>query len=129
MALKPLLGYWNFRGLGGCNRALLAHLNVDYENKMYDIGEDPDVPAWFGEKPNLGIVFPNLPYWRDEDVFISESTAVLRAISTKYNPDYLGRTLKEKANADMISSIGAAANTTIVMGYWGPDWREKQEGI
>jgi glutathione S-transferase len=95
MAERPILGYWCMRGRAGAARALLTHLEVDFENKIYASPQE-----WAEAKPNLPLNFPNLPYYIDGDVKMSESMAILRQICRKYAPTYLGRTLKEQAQAD-----------------------------
>jgi glutathione S-transferase len=105
MAEKPTFGYWGVRGRGASIRLLLAHLSVDYENIAYS---DPEV--WFGtDKPALQTAFPNLPYWKDGDVVMSETLAILAQICRKYKPDYLGRTLKEQAETSMVMGAADAA--------------------
>jgi glutathione S-transferase len=74
---KPILGYWKIRGLGQPIRFLLAYLGTDYEEKRYETME-----AWFGgDKFNLGLDFPNVPYWIEGDVRMTEFRAILRHIS------------------------------------------------
>jgi glutathione S-transferase len=94
MAQKPTIGYWGIRGLGASIRALLEHLAVDFEDKMYGPNMEPGT-GWSDVKATIEIPFANLPYIIDEDVKISENKAVLRFVCQKYKPEYLGRTLKE----------------------------------
>jgi glutathione S-transferase len=94
MAEKPTLGYWNVRGLGGICRALLRHLAVDFEDKMYVLG-DESAASWASCKEGVGLNFPQLPHLIDGDVKVSEHKTVIRSIARKYAPAYLGRTLKE----------------------------------
>ncbi len=67
--MAPILGYWKLRGLGEPIRLLLAHTGQEYEMKEYSIGPEPDYDKseWLDEKFNLGLDFPNLPYYIDED--------------------------------------------------------------
>jgi glutathione S-transferase len=98
MAEKPIVAYWDVRGFAGHIRMLMTHLGVDFEDKMYSLGEHPDFAGrldWRAEKPTLPFAFPNLPYIMDEDVKISENKAIMRFICQKYKPEYLGRTLRE----------------------------------
>jgi hypothetical protein len=79
---------------------LLTHLGVDFEDKMYPLGEYPDFAGrldWRIEKPKLPMAFPNVPYIIDDDVKISENRAIMRFICHKYKPEYLGRTLQQQA--------------------------------
>ncbi|KAL4478046.1 hypothetical protein ABPG72_013485 [Tetrahymena utriculariae] len=79
------LGYWSFRGLAQPIRFLLAYLGVQYTDKHYTKGED-----WFeNDKKNLGMDFPNIPYFIDNDIKISESSAIPFYIIKKYNKSEL----------------------------------------
>jgi glutathione S-transferase len=53
---------------------LLWHLNIDFENKMYDVGPAPDYDksGWLADKFSLGLQFPNLPYLIDGDIKLTE---------------------------------------------------------
>ncbi len=46
---------------------LLEYVGVEYNNLMYVTGPAPnyDKSTWLDEKYNLGLDFPNLPYWID----------------------------------------------------------------
>ena len=92
---KPTLAYWSIRGRGDSARMLLAHLGVDYEDKAYTLGDDTSPDSWAKMKFNLGMTCPNLPYWKDGDIYHAELLSVLRTICRKYKPEYLGRNLKE----------------------------------
>ena len=88
---KPILGYWNIRAghRGNVNRYILAYAGVDYEDKRYDF---VGAPAEWREKDKtgLGIEFPNLPYFVDGDLKLTESKAVNRYICDKWKPELLG---------------------------------------
>jgi hypothetical protein len=89
---RPTLAYWGVRGIGSMARALLTHLNIEFEDKRYT-----DRETWLADKAVLPMNFPNLPYYLDGDVKMSESMAIVRQICRKYEPTYLGRTLREQA--------------------------------
>lgn len=98
MSNKPILGYWAVRGRAHPIRMLLTHLGVDYEERLYHVTDAPefDVSDWFNEKHNLGLDFPNIPYFIDGDVRISQTLAILQYICLKYRPEYLGRDKDEQ---------------------------------
>jgi len=73
---KPTLGYWHIRGFGQPIRFLLAYLGVDYEDKLYSSLAD-----WSADKFNLGLDFPNVPYWVEGDIRLTESKAILRYLA------------------------------------------------
>ena len=100
MAEKPILGYWNFQGMAYGIRNLLRHLGVEFEEKNYIFGDETPGERWQDVKPTLDMYFPNLPYWKDGDLYHSETLAIFRSICRKYRPEYLGRTLAEQSRAD-----------------------------
>src|SRR2546430_1074756 len=76
--MAPVLGYWNIHGRAQPIRLLLAYTGVDYEDKRYaDFGE------WMTDKHTLGLNFPNLPYYLDGSVKLTQSSTIIR---------YIGRT-------------------------------------
>lgn len=68
------LGYWKLRGLASPIKYLLAYREVEYTDKLYNIGPAPDFDRseWLNEKETLGLDFPNLPYLLDGDVKLSQ---------------------------------------------------------
>ncbi|XP_065911824.1 glutathione S-transferase Mu 3-like [Dysidea avara] len=79
------LGYWKIRGLAQPIRLLLAYTGTDYEDVQYEAGGPPDYDrsCWFSVKETLGLPFPNLPYYIDGDIKITQSNAILRYIGEK----------------------------------------------
>ena len=61
---------------------------------------DYDKTCWFGIKHSLGLDFPNLPYYVDGDLKITQSNAILRYIARKH--DMLGKTEEEKVRVDIM---------------------------
>ena len=75
MNSSPTLGYWNIRGLAQPIRYLLVIAEVDFNDKRYPFGEghtfaerESVLKHWKQDKENLGLDFPNLPYYIDGDV-------------------------------------------------------------
>jgi len=89
---KPILGYWDIRGLGEALRYQLIYQGIDFEDKHYT--PDERGKSWFvDDKPNLGLDFPNIPYFVDTDGFcLTEHLAVHHYIALKWNPELLGET-------------------------------------
>ncbi|XP_054163617.1 glutathione S-transferase-like [Oppia nitens] len=83
--MTPTLGYWNIRGLGQPIRLLLAYTDTKYVDKRYNCGPAPDFDAseWLNDKYKLGLNFPNLPYYIDGDIKITQSLAINRYIARK----------------------------------------------
>ena len=46
-------------------RLLLAYTDIDYEERVYEMGDGPDFDKsdWLKDKFSLGLGFPNLPYY------------------------------------------------------------------
>jgi len=104
---KPVLGYWTFRGLGQPIRLLLAYLEVDYENKVYKNLGPPDYISmeWRNEKFGLGLEFPNLPYWIDGDVKITEMKAILKYLARTKCVALLPTTSELQTKADIVEGV------------------------
>jgi glutathione S-transferase len=100
---KPVLGYWAIRGLAQPIRLLLEYAGVDYQDKRYICGDastNYDRSQWLKEKFNLGLEFPNLPYWIDGDIKLTQSAAILHYLARKHKLD--GGSDKEKAVIEMV---------------------------
>ncbi|KAK8739209.1 hypothetical protein OTU49_003533 [Cherax quadricarinatus] len=102
--MAPVLGYWNIRGLAQPIRLLLEYTGTEFEDKFYVCGPAPDYDksCWFDIKEDLGLDFPNLPYYIDGDVKITQSNAILRYISRKH--DLVGKTEEEKIRVDILEN-------------------------
>ena len=90
---KPTLGYWNIRGLVSNVKYQLAYCGIEYNMKKYALSEESgkySCPEWKSDKVSLGMDFPNLPYFIDGDVKISETLAIHHYIAQKYKPELLG---------------------------------------
>ncbi|CAH8437025.1 unnamed protein product [Heterobilharzia americana] len=95
--MAPKLGYWKIRGLVQPIRLLLEYLGDEYEERLYGRDEGDE---WQKDKFSLGLDFPNLPYFIDGDVKITQSMAILRYVSDKHN--MLGNCPKERAQISML---------------------------
>ncbi|KAG8185287.1 hypothetical protein JTE90_023896 [Oedothorax gibbosus] len=84
MSSKPLLGYWELRGRAAPIRYLLHYKGIDFEEKNYAF--DNFGSAWFKEdKFNVGLDFPNLPYYIDgPNVKLTQTLAILRYLGRRY---------------------------------------------
>jgi len=99
----PELAYWSIRGLAQPIRMLLEYTDTKFTDKEYDCGPAPDFDksCWFGIKHDLGLEFPNLPYFKDGAISITQSNAILRYIARKN--DMCGKTEQEKVWVDMMA--------------------------
>ncbi|CAG9314990.1 unnamed protein product [Blepharisma stoltei] len=120
---QPIFAYWSIRGLAEPIRMLLVHLGVAFEDKHYTAGDAPDYDksGWLADKENLGLDFPNLPYFIDENVKITESYAIITYIAAKYNPDFLGRTAQERVYVNMCAGVLKDVNHAVSMACYAPD--------
>ncbi|KAF8777977.1 glutathione S-transferase-like [Argiope bruennichi] len=88
--MKPILGYWDLRGIVEPIRYLLRYKKVDFLDKRYVHGTD----KWLKEKFSLGLDFPNLPYYMENNLKLSQSLAIIRHLGAKYELD--GKTNQQK---------------------------------
>jgi len=129
---KPILGYWEIRGLAAQIRYMFAYCEVDYEDLQYPAGA-PDSPTfkenWVKTKPTLKMNFPNLPFLLDNGHNMSETSAIMRYIANKYKPELLGRTSEEKAIVAMVESkvgdLKSAITRPCYMGDKSPEQLRK----
>lgn len=99
--MAPILGYWDIRGLAEPIRLLLNYTETDFKDERYELGDAPEysAKAWTSVKYTLGLSFPNLPYYIDGDMKISQSNAILRHIARKH--DLCGTSEEEKVMVDV----------------------------
>ena len=107
MSDKPVLGYWKIRGLASQIRYQLAYLGIEYEMVEYEQGDAPNFSrdSWLNDKYQLGLDFPNLPYFVHGDVKITETLAIHKYIAGMWGPELLGRDPSERAHVNMMASI------------------------
>ena len=58
---------------------MLTYLNVDFQDKVYDLqGDGPefDYGVWMDHREELCLDFPNLPYYIDGPTKLTESGAI-----------------------------------------------------
>ncbi|GBN57164.1 Glutathione S-transferase Mu 1 [Araneus ventricosus] len=90
---KPILGYWDLRGRGEPIRYLLHYKEVDFEDKRYP-ADAVGFEEWQRDKFSLGFDFPNLPYYIDGDIKLTQSIAIVRYLGNKLGLD--GKTDEQK---------------------------------
>jgi len=100
MASKPTLGYWALRGFGQPIRMLLHYLEIDFEDKRYT-----SFDVWGNEKFNLGLDFPNIPYWIEGNTKITESKAILKYIAREKGNGLNLDSVELKWKAEMFESF------------------------
>ncbi len=114
------LGYWGFRGLAQTSRHLLSYTETDFEDVVYKEAE-----KWHGEKGDkkeLGISFPNLPYLIDGDFNITESSAVERYIINRSGKkELLGKNTRDKALVEELLGVFLDANGETINLFFNKD--------
>ncbi|MCL4122931.1 UNVERIFIED_CONTAM: hypothetical protein GTU68_054578 [Idotea baltica] len=122
MSSKPVLAYWDIRGLAQPIRLLLEYTGTSFEDKYYKCGPAPDFDktCWFGIKFDLGLDFPNLPYYEDGDVKVTQSNAIMRYIARKN--DLCGKTDEEKVRVDVLENQSMDFRNGLVRLCYNPDF-------
>ena len=101
---KPVIGYWDVRGLAQPIMMQLTYLGVDYETKLYK--SDESRQDWLDDKATLPMGFPNLPYFVDTNGYrLSESLAIQQYTAEKWMPSLLGSTPEKRAEIDMLAQV------------------------
>ncbi|RWS23395.1 glutathione S-transferase-like protein [Leptotrombidium deliense] len=100
--MAPILAYWDIRGYAQPIRLLLAYTGTEFVDKYYTCGPPPnfDKSGWFNEKFTLGLDFPNLPYYIDGDVKLSQTMAIMRYLAMKHGLE--GKDENEKIRIALI---------------------------
>uniref|UniRef100_A0A8C2TA07 Glutathione S-transferase n=1 Tax=Coturnix japonica TaxID=93934 RepID=A0A8C2TA07_COTJA len=99
------------------------------EDKLYSCGKQPpnyDKSQWINEKEKLGLDFPNLPYYIDGDVKLTQSNAILRYIARKHN--MCGDTEQERQRVDVLENQVMDFRMSLVMVCYSPDFEKLKPG-
>ncbi|XP_064459459.1 glutathione S-transferase Mu 1-like [Ornithodoros turicata] len=111
LADKPVLGYWNVRGIAQPIRYMLEYIGKPYEDKVYNFKEDAPPSElraeWLKDKEALGrgdgaMDFPNLPYYMDGDVKITQSLTIMRYLGRKNG--LFAQTNEEETQQDVLEA-------------------------
>ncbi|CAG2175653.1 unnamed protein product, partial [Oppiella nova] len=78
--------YFKLRGLAQPIRLLLKYTGTPFTDKYYDVDSDliSFRDEWYTEKFTLGLDFPNVPYYIDANVKLTQSIAILRYLGRKH---------------------------------------------
>ncbi|XP_015782382.1 glutathione S-transferase Mu 1 isoform X1 [Tetranychus urticae] len=85
--MAPVIGYWNLRGAVEPIILTLKQAKASYKLRVYKLGDAPDFDKsdWLNEKHNLGLPYPNLPYYIDGDLKITQTLAILHYLARKHD--------------------------------------------
>jgi len=102
----PVLGYWDIRCLAEPIRLMLHYLKINFEDKRYPTGDPPsyDRTEWKNDKFSIGLDFPNLPYWIDESIHVTESWAIMKHIA-RQNEVLYPHCNAEHLKCDMVEGV------------------------
>ncbi|OQV23637.1 putative Glutathione S-transferase 2 [Hypsibius exemplaris] len=110
---KPVFGYWKLRARARPIRALLDYVGQEYEYKEYDVSSMESTKEWFEkDKPALNHPLVNLPYWKEGDLILFQSNAIIRHLAR--NHGLAGKTPSEVATADMIAEYFAELRSAVI---------------
>jgi len=119
--MSPKFGYWPIQGRGTPAKMALAYAGEDYQDIVYDMGaaEGAD-DHWGSQKFKLGLAFPNLPWYIDDNVKLTQSNAIVRHIGRKYS--LYGKNTDEASEIDMLIETAADIFNAIVKIIFNPDF-------
>ena len=121
MSTTPTVGYWDIKGLGEQIRQLLRYSGVQFNDKRYDTKQRE---VWREEKPTLGLDFPNLPYYIDSDVKLTQSVAIMRYLGKKHG--LIATDPITGAVQDMVEQQLIDIKNGFMKLVHSPDWEQKK---
>jgi len=112
--MSPVFGYWTLKGLGQVPRFMLEHVGAPYQDDRWETSESEAPNGWkaYKEKNTHGLAFPNLPYYVDGDVKLTQSMAIVRYLARKHG--LAGESESETQQLEMLE--GQALDMRI---WWG----------
>lgn len=120
--VKPVLGYWDIRGLAQGLRYQMVFIGLLFEDRYYVHTEDVFSRAvWLDQRYNMDLDFPNLPYFIDGDIRLTEHLAIHKYVADKWMPSLLGTNLYEKAHVDMLCGVIWDLKKSATMGCYAGD--------
>ena len=136
MSSVPTLGYFETRGLAQPIRLLLNYAGVNFNDKRHKFGPgntmaeaDTIKKDWLAEKFTLGLDFPNIPYYIDGDLKLTQSLAILRHLARKHGltaTDEKSLTQQDVVE-QQLSDLRTALSMQLI--YNRPDDKQKEQKI
>ncbi|VDD78502.1 unnamed protein product [Mesocestoides corti] len=138
--MKPILAYWDIRGLCEASRMLMHYVGEEFKDKRYKAGPGElftltdrylaptfDLSDWLSVKYSLGLDFPNLPYFIDGDVKLTQSSAILEYIADKHG--MVSSCPKRRAILHMLQSEIMDLRSSFVGLCYNPDFENLKPGF
>ncbi len=95
------LGYWAIKGIAEPQRLLLNYVNLKYDEYNPASWE-----AWFAKKFKMNTNFPNLPYLKNGDLVVTESSAIPFYIIQQANrPELFGKSEADKIQEQILLGV------------------------
>jgi len=123
--MAPVLGYWKLRGLAEPVRYLLWYTGTEYQEKLYEMTGEPgnwSRSDWLDVKFSLGLEFPNLPYWMEGDIKITETRAILEHLARRHG--LAGEGEAQQARLGMVAGILKDTNSEVTSMCYKPDYEK-----
>ncbi|CAH8506980.1 unnamed protein product [Dicrocoelium dendriticum] len=129
LEMSPSVGYWKIRGLAQSIRLLLEYIGEEFDDIQYECGPAPEYSRkdWEDVKPNMGLDFPNLPYYKDDDVNLTQTAAILAYVAEKHNIG--GSTPKDRAVLAMINGAVSDVRMAYVRLCYSSDFEKLRPGF
>ena len=132
MSSVPTLGYWDMRGLGEPIRYLLHYVGVPFNDKRYQYGPGRSLAdlkkiqsPWFPDKEGLGLDFPNLPYYIEGDLKLTQSTTILRYLGRKHG--LIAKNDEELVRQELVEQQMMHMKWDLALGViFHPDYEERK---
>uniref|UniRef100_A0A1E1X3R2 glutathione transferase n=1 Tax=Amblyomma aureolatum TaxID=187763 RepID=A0A1E1X3R2_9ACAR len=123
----PIVGYTNARGLAQSIRNLLVYKGVNFQDKRYEFGPAPayEKQGWAADKASLGLAFPNLPYYIDRDVRLTQTVAILRYLGKKHGLD--ARTDRDAMELSLLEQQAHDLQWALVLTSMNPNTTQARE--
>jgi len=121
--MSPKFGYWAIQGRATPTKMALAYAGEDYQDIVYNFAATEGADDhWGSHKFNLDLAFPNLPWYTDDNVKLTQSNAIVRHVGRKYN--LYGKNTSEASEIDMLIDTAADILTAIVKIIFSPECDE-----
>lgn len=140
--MSPRYGYWAIQGRGNACRMALAFVGEEYQDDVYNFDAQAGATNhWPSNKViflflaeillscskmfclfqfNLGLAFPNLPYYIDGSVKLTQSNAILRHVTRKAG--LCGKSMDEAAEIDMLIDTSVDIHNALIKIIFNPDF-------